>query len=388
MKNSFKSWKKDVLGLLPQAFLANVAIQAVTLLLTQKWGGPQIYISEKAALTIALILAFFFLAVFWWSAICLISRRMRRNLVEIGPYQYIRHPLAFSFIFFLNPAIAILFRSWLMILAIAPIYFIWKKSAAKEDATLKERFPLIFSYYSKKTNQIFPNIHKINKPAFYMLSGAAAFMLIFSVLNSSALAVRWIKWDKKGGEIVYDKPSPTRTPMIFSSQEAALAANIANPPAQNGYQGGPDAQRPVNFSEQSDSISIPKLGIKAPIVSAAGETQKQLNEALNKGVVLYPGSKLPGQNGEIFLTGHSSTYIWNKTPYGQIFALLDKLEAGDIVTVYYQNRQYDYRINNKQVLTPSQTQLSESNRPTLTLMTCWPIGTSLKRLVVRGELIQ
>ena len=388
MKNSFKSWKKDVLGFLPQAFLANVAVQTLALLLTQKWGGPQIYITQNAALTAFLILTFFFLALFWWAGICLISRRMRRNLVEIGPYQYIRHPLAFSFIFFLNPAIAILFRSWLMILAIIPVYFIWKKSAKKEDTILKERFPLIFSYYSKKTNRIFPNLHKISRPAFYMISGVAAFVLLFTVLNSSALSMRWIKWDKKGGEIVYDKPGPTKTPMVFSPQDIAQAAGGGNLAAQIGFQGGPDEQKPANFSEQSDSISIPKLGTNAPIVSPAGETQKQLNEALNKGVVLYPGSKLPGQNGEVFLTGHSSTYIWNKTPYGRIFALLDKLEAGDIVTIYYQNRQYDYRINSKQVLTPSQTTISETNQPTLTLMTCWPIGTSLKRLVVRGELIR
>jgi len=133
---------------------------------------------------------------------------------------------------------------------------------------------------------------------------------------------------------------------------------------------------------------IGKLNIDVPLVFAAGNSQSQLNTALNQGVVVYPGSKLPGETGEVFLTGHSSTYLWNKTQYGQVFALLDRLEPGDIVTIYWNQYKYDYQVTEQKVVTPDIATLnSQTDKKTITLMTCWPIGTAWKRLVIQGVLI-
>jgi len=144
----------------------------------------------------------------------------------------------------------------------------------------------------------------------------------------------------------------------------------------------------ASYTELTNSITITKINIKAPLVFPAGTSQKELNEALNRGVIIYPGSALPGQNGEVFLSGHSSIFPWVKTQYGQVFTLLDKLEPGDIVSLAYDHYQYDYRVTGKKILLPKEIVISNTKEPILTLMTCWPIGTALKRLVIKAELIK
>ena len=143
-----------------------------------------------------------------------------------------------------------------------------------------------------------------------------------------------------------------------------------------------------NYNASPNSIYIAKTDTRAPIVSASGIKQSELNAALDQGVVLYPGSALPGQSGEVALTGHSSVFPWNKTSYGQVFALLDKVENGDVISLVYNNYQYDYQVTGKAVLLPNQVKTSPTMEQKLLISTCWPIGTSLKRLVVYAELIK
>ncbi len=171
----------------------------------------------------------------------------------------------------------------------------------------------------------------------------------------------------------------------LNSQANAVYINNGQVPVKNIN----SATRPKPVFNNSNSIIISKIKIEAPLVFASGTSQKELSAALNQGVLIYPGSKMPGELGNVFLTGHSSTMPWNKTKYGQVFTLLDRLAPGDIVTIYYNQHKYDYQVTNKYVTTPDKVALnSQTNSKTLTLFTCWPIGTAWKRLVVEGVLIE
>jgi sortase A len=104
-------------------------------------------------------------------------------------------------------------------------------------------------------------------------------------------------------------------------------------------------------------------------------------------VAIYPGSVPSGQIGNFFLVGHSSVYPWDKTKYGQVFAALDKLKIGDTAVIYLQRRKYEYKITNKYTVAPKDIRLVHpASEAKITLMTCWPIGTSLKRLIIDGVL--
>src|SRR3990167_11145314 len=107
-------------------------------------------------------------------------------------------------------------------------------------------------------------------------------------------------------------------------------------------------------------------------------------ENLQKGVVHYAGTALPGTGkGPIFITGHSSYYWWDKGKYKTIFATLDKVSAGDEIKINYDNVIRTYKVYDKTIVLPEQVEvLKPLNEPVLVLMTCVPVGTNLKRLLI------
>jgi len=66
---------------------------------------------------------------------------------------------------------------------------------------------------------------------------------------------------------------------------------------------------------------------------------------------------------------------------------LGKLTDGDEIYIYYNNQKYTYKVVDKKVVDPSAVfYLGKNGRGnTLTLQTCYPPGTTLKRLVVIAE---
>ncbi len=139
---------------------------------------------------------------------------------------------------------------------------------------------------------------------------------------------------------------------------------------------------------QDDRIVIKKIKVDAPIMFPKDPSDKVLLEELKRGVVHYPGTALPGETGNCFITGHSSNYWWIKSKYNTVFTLLPKLVVGDKVIVYYKQKKYIYEVREVKEVSPSQTEvLNPTEKPTLTLMTCVPIGTNLRRLIVRCDQI-
>jgi len=147
----------------------------------------------------------------------------------------------------------------------------------------------------------------------------------------------------------------------------------------------PDYDNP-SASQQPEGLKIDKLSLQAPIIWNIEE--KDILESLKSGVVHYKGTSLPGEGGNVFITGHSSNYFWVNSDYNQVFALLDKLDKSDRITISYNNKIFTYLVVDKKVVNPNQVEvLNSTKKEVLTLMTCWPIGTSLNRLVVQAELL-
>lgn len=134
----------------------------------------------------------------------------------------------------------------------------------------------------------------------------------------------------------------------------------------------------------NNHLVIPKIGVDSPVLWNVS-AQNTLN-ALEKGVAHYQNTALPGETGNVFITGHSSYYLWSGGSYKQIFALLDKLEIGDKIYVNYQNKVYGYEVIDKKTVKPEDLSvLNQGNDKTLTLMTCVPVGTNLNRLIVTAK---
>ena len=143
-------------------------------------------------------------------------------------------------------------------------------------------------------------------------------------------------------------------------------------------------------------LVIPKLGKSVPLVNMSAEhiegenwaeLEKQIQSGLQKGVVHYPGTAVPGQVGNVFITGHSSYYPWDPGKFKDVFAVLGQLEVGDEYYVYYDQRKFTYKVTEKFEVMPDNVNVLQQphDKKISTLMTCTPVGTTLRRLIIRAE---
>ncbi len=132
-------------------------------------------------------------------------------------------------------------------------------------------------------------------------------------------------------------------------------------------------------------IVIPKIGANAHVIKNVNPYDARIYQsALSRGVAHAQGTALPGQKGNIFLFSHSSSDFLNAIRYNSIFYLLTKLEKGDLIKIYFEGKEYDYIVKGKQIVESNAIKYltDKTTEENLTLMTCWPPGTSLKRLIV------
>src|SRR5690606_15862011 len=75
--------------------------------------------------------------------------------------------------------------------------------------------------------------------------------------------------------------------------------------------------------------------------------------------------------------------------YKYVFVNLDRLDKGDTIYLNYQGTRYTYKVTvAHKVVEPNDVSvLNPSNKPILTLITCTPVGTNLRRLIVVAEQI-
>jgi sortase A len=137
-------------------------------------------------------------------------------------------------------------------------------------------------------------------------------------------------------------------------------------------------------------IIIPKINVQIPVVYDINTIDEPtVEQGLERGVVHYADTALPGQNGNSVIVGHSSNNIFNKGKYKFAFVLLSRLENGDTFYIQKDGKRYTYQIYKKIVVTPADVSVlgPAEKTATATLITCDPPGTSTNRLVVVGEQI-
>ncbi len=142
------------------------------------------------------------------------------------------------------------------------------------------------------------------------------------------------------------------------------------------------AQIPVATSTLSYRLIIPKIGVDMPIVI----DEKNETRGLAQGAWQIPGTAVPGEEGgygNIVLSAHR--YLYTSGP--RTFFNLDKLEAGDEISIEWLGKTYVYVVDGSAVVPPTAVEiLNPSAEPRLTLFTCTPVFTTKNRLVVTAYL--
>ncbi len=158
------------------------------------------------------------------------------------------------------------------------------------------------------------------------------------------------------GEHLY--PSPLPTALAEANSAKAESLGIAG---RGGYPLG--------------RIEISTIGLAAMILEGTDE------RTLRRAVGHFPGTPLPGQQGNVAIAGHRDTF----------FRALRNILKDDEITLTTLNGSYRYRVDSTKVVDPEDTEvLDDSDNAILTLVTCYPfdfVGSAPKRFVVRAHRI-
>lgn len=140
---------------------------------------------------------------------------------------------------------------------------------------------------------------------------------------------------------------------------------------------------------EPNRIIIASLGITAPIIEVESNNEEVFQEGLQKGIVHYPNSAKIGETGNAYVFGHSSDYPWSKGEHKNVFALLPKINIGDeIIASNADGNKFIYKVIETKVIAKNDLSYlaQDKFKKELTLQTSYPIGTALKRFIVRATL--
>ncbi|CAN5429278.1 hypothetical protein BH10PAT3_BH10PAT3_4680 [soil metagenome] len=138
-----------------------------------------------------------------------------------------------------------------------------------------------------------------------------------------------------------------------------------------------------------EQVIINKINVTAPVIY----NQKVIDEdlfqiALQKGVVHYPNTALPGETGNVVIFGHSSGRWWAPGDHKYVFTLLDKMQLENKIFLDYKGTRYIYKVTNISVVKPTDVSvLNQGGNNILTLITCTPVGMNTNRLIIRAQQI-
>jgi len=139
------------------------------------------------------------------------------------------------------------------------------------------------------------------------------------------------------------------------------------------------------YITDGNRLVIPKIGVDTKILEGTNEDVMLYEE----GVWHDPAeAMIPGVNGtNLVLGGHRYQYL---PPNTTTLYNLDKLNTGDHINIYWLGEKYTYTIYDKFEVYPNEVWIKDPipGETTITIYTCTPVYTSLRRLVVKGVLEQ
>jgi len=150
----------------------------------------------------------------------------------------------------------------------------------------------------------------------------------------------------------------------------------------------PESIETITPVSRDFSLIIPKIGINSPVFPKIDSNNEQeYGAVLKKGVAHAKGSSLPDEPGVVFIFGHSTDAFYNLQRDNAVFYSLGKLEKDDPVFIFYQDEKYSYQVTAKEVVSSEavEERVKKLQGNYLVLQTCYPPGTTLKRLIVTAK---
>lgn len=180
--------------------------------------------------------------------------------------------------------------------------------------------------------------------------------------------------------------------LLFTLSYAVLATNDAlpEPIAQDDSSELEDSADIVEVTNPESPVRVvaPAIALNVTIANPTSQNVHVLDQALLKGAVRYPTTALLGEEGTMLLFGHSSylPVVYNQAY--KAFNNVQKLEKGDIVSVYSATAEYRYKVAGVRVADATEDVVElQTTGKHLVLVTCDSFTAKTSRFVVTAEFV-
>jgi len=179
---------------------------------------------------------------------------------------------------------------------------------------------------------------------------------------------------------------------LFALTYAFMAAvdALPEPITQNANGGTSDVPwtSDVQTAEMPVRVIAKTIGLDNTVLNPESTEVAELDAALLKGTVRYPTSALLGVDGTMLIFGHSSYLPIVRNKNYKAFNGIQKLKAGDTVSVYSSTREYRYSVVGVRLANATEDVVElPANGKHLALLTCDSFGTKSDRFVVTADFV-
>jgi LPXTG-site transpeptidase (sortase) family protein len=237
------------------------------------------------------------------------------------------------------------------------------------------------------------HIHKINPAVIKYLAirTLGNFLILFTIFGVTATFGPALYFESRYQltqffdikyEVVKETPtSPSEfTKILQKGQKIKRQPNLFDE-VLNG-----DQEEILYPEDPSFTVMIPKIGANERVTpNVDPNNEKEYLEVLSRTIAHAKGTSFPGLDGTTYLFAHSTDNFWSVGRYNAVFYLLNKMEIGDEVVLFFNGKRYNYTVSETKIVDSTDTHYIDSamgQGERVILQTCWPPGTAWKRLLV------
>ena len=145
---------------------------------------------------------------------------------------------------------------------------------------------------------------------------------------------------------------------------------------------------PAGQGELPVRVEIPSINLAANINNPSSTNVSALDQALLTGAVRYPGSGVPGENGNVLLFGHSSHLPVVHNQAFRAFNDIQNLKAGEPIYLLGTDKVYVYAVEKVEKANTTTGEISlAADGAKLTMATCDNFGSKSDRFIVTAHLV-
>lgn len=149
---------------------------------------------------------------------------------------------------------------------------------------------------------------------------------------------------------------------------------------------------PAIVSSKLQNAPYPEFKLSIPSIRIQGAYVLVNSNVFEQNLAHLPGTALPGEKGNVFISGHSSiSSVIISSKAKALFVNLPRIKKGEEIIVEALGQKFTYRVMGLKVVDPKEISVinpPDSEGRYISLMTCVPPGFNTKRLIVLGKLVQ